>query len=219
EARPAPAAPAFAWWLVLCLVGLDYFSTLAYLPSIAVEAAGAAAPLAAAGVVAVTLLLALPVYSYVVGRSPDGHGATGLLDRLVRWWTGKFLLLILLGFVATDFVVTRTLSVADASVHLLANPVWKDKAETVVENKESIRESLPSALRGSFFDFWNEQLVLTVGLSVLCFALWALLRHGFTRTFLRIGTIVVVVYLALTGFVLANCLLYLSDHRELFSAW
>jgi len=97
------ALPTFAWWLVLCLVGLDYFSTLAYLPSIAVEAAGPLAPLVAVGIVVITLLVAVPIYSYVVGRSPAGHGATGLLDQRIRGWTGKLLLLVLLGFVATDF--------------------------------------------------------------------------------------------------------------------
>src|SRR3954469_19321080 len=107
----AKVVPPSAWWLVLCLVGLDYFSTLAYLPSIAVAAAGPLAPIAALGVVAVTLLAALPVYFYVVGRSPHGEGATGLLEKHVHGWPGKFLVLILLGFVATDFVITRTLSV------------------------------------------------------------------------------------------------------------
>src|SRR5947209_5736257 len=81
------------WWLVLGLVGLDYFSTLAYLPSLAVEAAGPLAPLAALGVVLVTLLVAVPVYAYVVGRSPPGQGATGLLERTVCGWRGKVLVL------------------------------------------------------------------------------------------------------------------------------
>jgi hypothetical protein len=212
-------APTFAWWLVFCLVGLDYFSTLAYLPSVAVEAAHALAPLAAAGVVVVTLFLAVPVYSYVVGRSPAGLGATGLLDERIRGWTGKFLLLVLLGFVATDFVITRTLSVADAAAHLLANPIWKDHAARVIENKEKIRQALPDALRGGFFDFWNEQLLLTVVLSVVCFSLWGLLRRGFTRTFLRVGALVVGVYLGLTGFIVGSCLLYLREHPEIVSDW
>jgi hypothetical protein len=81
------------WLLVLCLVGLDYFSTLAYLPSIAAEAAGPLAPLAALVIVAVTLLLAVPLYAYVVGRSPDGRGATGLIERAVHGWPGKILVL------------------------------------------------------------------------------------------------------------------------------
>ena len=100
NAGPARAARTYAWWLVLCLVGLDYFSTLAYLPSIAIEAGSSLAPLAALAVVAVTLLLALPVYAYVVGRSPQGEGATGLLERHVHGWLGKVLILVLLGFVS-----------------------------------------------------------------------------------------------------------------------
>src|SRR5260370_41061125 len=104
-AKPRPAAPTFVWPLVLCVVGLDYFSTLAYLPSIAVRAAGPLAPLAALGVVAVTLLAALPVYAYVVGRSPHGLGAVGLLEKNTRGWHGKTLILVVLGFIAADFVV------------------------------------------------------------------------------------------------------------------
>src|SRR5690349_20784053 len=109
------------WPLVLSLVGLDYFSTLAYLPSIAVDAAGWLAPLAALWIVFVTLLMALPIYCYVVGRSPHGRGATGLLERLVPGWGGKLLMLGLLGFAAADFVVTRSLSIADATTHLVHN--------------------------------------------------------------------------------------------------
>src|SRR3954464_9652985 len=86
---------ASAWLLILCLVGVDYFSTLAYLPSIAVEAAGPFAPIAASGIVLVTFLLALPVYWYVVGRSPDGRGAIGLLEELSPGWRGKFVVLTL----------------------------------------------------------------------------------------------------------------------------
>src|SRR5262245_39420276 len=108
--RTSPgSAPPSAGWLVLCLIGLDYFSTLAYLPSLAVEAAGPLAPFAALLVVAVTLLAALPVYLYVVGRSPHGRGGTGVIERLVPGWAGKLLVLLLLAFVATDYVVTQNL--------------------------------------------------------------------------------------------------------------
>src|SRR5579864_4474224 len=118
-----------SWWLVLCLIGLDYFSTLAYLPSLAVEAAGPLAPFAAFLVVAVTLLAALPVYLYVVGRSPHGRGGTGVIERLVPGWAGKLLVLLILAFVATDYVVTQNLSVADAAEHLRANPCFRQHVD------------------------------------------------------------------------------------------
>jgi hypothetical protein len=217
--NPARAPHTYAWGLILCLVGLDYFSTLAYLPSVAVEAAGALAPLAAAAVVAVTLFAAVPVYAYVVGRSPDGHGATGLLERHVRGWFGKTLILVLLGFVATDFVITRTLSVADASAHLIRNPFWQERVEWLTRNKEDVRAAFPEALRGGFFDFWNEQLVLTVVLSVGCFGFWAFLVRGVTRTFLRLTALVVAAYLLLTAVVVGSCLWHLLDNPQLLEGW
>jgi hypothetical protein len=222
--KTAPAkAPAFAWWLVLALVGLDYFSTLAYLPTVAVEAVQdrgpALAPLAAAGVVLVTLLGALPVYFYVVGRSPHGEGATGLLERRVRGWRGKVLILVLLGFVATDFVITRTLSVADAAHHVTANPFWHDNVESVTHNRESVRAAFPAALQGRFFDFWNEQLVLTLALSVLGFGLYAFIVRGFSKAFLRVAAAVVVLFLALNAVVIGSGLYHLAQHPEILSGW
>src|SRR5215212_8329488 len=119
------ARPHQSFWLwVMCLTGVDYFSTLAYQPSIAFENAGVLAPFATVVLVLVTLLGALPVYRYVAGQSFTGQGSIGMLARLVSGWPGKVLVLTLLGFAATDFVITKTLSAADAAVHLIQNPHW-----------------------------------------------------------------------------------------------
>src|SRR5207249_12151963 len=101
---------------------LDYLSTLAYQPSIAFGAAGRLAPLATVLVAAATLLLALPVYWYIAGRSPHGGGSTALLERVVPGWFGKLLVLVLLSFGAVDLVFTRTFSAANAAEHLTHSP-------------------------------------------------------------------------------------------------
>src|SRR6266496_3083441 len=116
---PVTVKPTEHYWLwVLCLLGLDYFSTLAYQPSITFSVAGRLGPLATVVVVLVTLFGALPVYFYVAGKSADGQGSIALLERFVRGWIGKTIILFLLGFAATDFVMIKSLSLADAAEHV-----------------------------------------------------------------------------------------------------
>ncbi len=211
--------PQCAWPWVLCLIGLDYFSTLAYQPSIAFNAAGRLAPLATALVAVVTLLGALPVYCYVAGRSTDGGGVVGLLARRLHGWRGKAVVLTLLGFVATDFVISKSLSASDAAVHIIHNADWRPSLEWVAQAEGWLRAHAPDGILLRAVDYWNLRLVVAVLVTLVGFAFWALFRHGFTRRVIQLSVLVVGLYLTVTGIVLVSGVARLVEHPEVFQQW
>jgi len=196
QAAPRPAEPAAPvhqgqrWWRVMCLTGVDYFSTLGYQPGIAALAAGLLSPVATLVLVVVTLAGALPVYRRVAEESPHGEGSIAMLERLLTFWKGKLFVLTLLGFAATDFLITITLSAADASTHLIENP----------------------HLTGTLHD---QQMLITL---VLVALLGAVFLKGFLEA-IGVAVVLVGVYLGLNTVVVAVGFWHVLTEGHVVTDW
>ena len=183
----------YAWWLIMCLCGVDYFSTLGYQPSIAFEGAGTLAPLATLVLVGVTLFGALPIYRHVAGETPDGVGSIGMIERMFRGWGAKIVVLVLIGFAATDFVITKTLSAADAAAHLISNPLYA--------------EHVPAWMQG--------QMPVTMFLLVM---LGAMFLRGYSEV-VGLATVIVIAFLGLSAIVVIASVWSLVTHPTLLPQW
>ncbi|MFN3330755.1 MAG: amino acid transporter, partial [Pyrinomonadaceae bacterium] len=171
---------------------VDYFSTLGYQPGIAFLAAGVLSPIATLFLVLITLFGALPVYRRVALESPHGEGSIAMLRELFSRWRAKLVILILLGFVATDFVITITLSAADATAHILENPF----------------------VRGNL-SFLEHPILMTLALIAI---LGAIFLKGF-REVINIAVFLVASYLLLNLIIVSVGLYEVFTHPELLDNW
>lgn len=176
----------------MCLTGVDYFSTLGYQPGIAFLAAGALSPVATLVLIFLTLFGALPMYRRVAAESPHGDGSISMLENLLSRWKGKLFVLALLGFATTSFIITITLSAADATAHIVENPF-------VLEH----------------LHFLHHRVIVTL---VLVAALGAIFLRGFKEA-IGIAVFLVAIYLALNLTVVSVGIYEILTHSTAFWSW
>src|SRR5215510_10658701 len=181
-----------AWWQVMCLTGVDYFSTLGYQPGIAFLAAGALSPVATLVLIFLTLFGALPMYKRVAAESPHGDGSISMLENLLSRWKGKLFVLALLGFATTSFIITITLSAADATAHIVENPFFLEH-----------------------LDFLHHRTIIT---AVSIGALGAIFLRGFKEA-IGIAVFLVAIYLALNLTVVVVGFYEIATHATVFWDW
>ena len=177
------------WWKVMCLTGVDYFSSMGFQPGISFLAAGILSPFATLTLVLLTLFGALPAYRVIAEESPHGQGSFHIFEKLLNGWTGKACVLILLGFAATDFIFTITMCASDASAHIVENP-W-------------------------FPHFSYDRILLTVGMIVI---LGAVFLRGFGEA-IRISVWLVAAYLLVNVVTLSVCIEKIISHPQLINGW
>ncbi|MCA9800434.1 MAG: amino acid transporter [Cyanobacteria bacterium HKST-UBA02] len=177
------------WWKVMCLTGVGYFSSMGFQPGLALVAAGVLSPLASANLVLVTWLAALPTFWLVARSSPHGHGAIDMLERLLKGWSGKTLVLIVLGFAATDFIFTITMCAADATAHIVENPLC------------------PAILKN--------HVAVTL---VLILFLGAIFLRGFREAVL-IACLLVLFYLGVNVVLISTLCAHIIERPELLQSW